>query len=269
MTPSSTEHLIQSLSAQVQQLEQMIRDQGTLGLTYGRRFIYIQQTKGGKGHGPSLWSFIAEDEPVKATALTGYVIDLYRKEDDIPKLHVVVQTRDEEYVLCSGFETHFSRDVMAAIAQLTPEQACRPLKIVPCLKDVQRQGAGDRSFKKPIYANVLLDDKTIYTHTLKKQFSADALFLKAQRVLSGQTGPMVEPKASPTPDEVVVSRSPHPSVTVEAQSVDWKAFCRQHGILPGVLKALAQELGLPMEKLNPRQSALLYHQAYARFVGVV
>ena len=274
MASSKTDQLIQHLSAQVQRLEQIIQDQGTLGLNHGRRFIYIQNTK------RSLWSFIADDEPVKAVALTGYVIDIYRKEDDVPKLHVVMRTRDEDYVLCSGFETHFSRDVLAAIAQLTPEQALRPLKIVPCLKDIKRaKGKEETPLKKPVYANVLLDEQTLYTYQLKKKFSADELFCKAQAVLNGNTDEQQLKAVSKRPKSLNITQfsasQPKPSQVIEPDnttktldSVDWKGFCRQHGILPGVLKALAQELGLPMGKLNPRQSALLYHQAYARFVGV-
>ena len=293
MNNSTTEQLFKALTAQVQTLEQIILDQSTLGFTHGRRFIYIQNTK------RSLWSFIADDEPVKAVALTGYIVDLYRKEDEIPKLHIALRTREEEIVLCSGFETHFSRDVMAAIAQLTPEQAHRPLKIMPCLKEVKKRSEGaDGSIKKPVYANVLLDDKTLYTHKLKQRFNADELFEKAQEVLTGkrvtpstvQHTPASQPQVSlpkipqsqssqakssqaksPQGDAPVTKvapiKRPKPEILeTQVDSVDWKAFCRQHGVLPGVLKALAQELGLPMGKLNPSQSATLYQQAYARFV---
>lgn len=271
MATTTTEQLLQSLTAQVKHLEQIIRDQGTLGLTHGRRFIYIQNTK------RSLWSFIADDEPVKATALTGYIVDVYRKEDEIPKLHVVMRTREEEYVLCSGFETHFSRDVMAAIAQLSTAQAHRPLKIMPCLKDVKMRGdTENKSIKKPVYANVLLDDQTLYTHKLKQKLSADELFAKARHVLNGISDSSPAPiksNAVPSQPPIAITRSAQTdqgktAPEVLSESVDWKAFCRQHGIFPGVLKDLAQELGLPLNKLNPRQSALLYQQAYSRFVRV-
>ena len=56
---------------------------------------------------------------------------------------------------------------------------------------------------------------------------------------------------------------------MQVESVDWKGFCRQwHNVQKQALISLAKELGLPMGKLDPRQSALLYHQAYSRFVGV-
>lgn len=272
MTHSNTDELLLALMAQVKHLEQLIQDQGTVGLTHGRRFIYIQNTK------RSLWNFIADDEPVNAVALTGYITDLYRKDDEIPKLHVVVRTREEEFVLCSGFETHFSRDVMAAIAQLTPAQAHRPLKIIPCLKEIKTRNASlDQSIKKPVYANVLLDEQTLYTHKLKQQFSADELYVKAREVITGQPETSAEgrhPIAQGT-EPVSMMRSsnttptsPQSSTAPASESVDWKAFCQQYGIFPGVLKSLAQELGLPLGKLNPRQSALLYQQAYSRFVGV-
>jgi hypothetical protein len=318
MNPPTPEQLLEHLTQRVQSLEQMIRDQGLLGLTQGRRFIYIQNTK------RSLWAFIDTDEPVPAVALTGYVTDLYRKEDEVPKLHVVVRTREDEFVLCSGFETHFSRDVMAAIAQLTPEQAHRPLKIVPCLKELKKAEAeADKTVKKPVYANVLLDDRTIYTGQLKQQLSAEELFAKAQAVLKGITptlapGATVTKGAERTTSPVIQSASPSsvkptavprptpaiakteaplpmvakvetsapvasidsgttasgttaletksPESTVKPSAIDWKSFCQQYGILPMALKALAQDLGLPMGKLNANQSARLYQQAYSRFV---
>lgn len=315
MNPPTTEQLLEHLTQRVQSLEQVIRDQGLLGLTQGRRFIYIQNTK------RSLWAFIDNDEPVPAVALTGYVTDIYRKEDEIPKLHVVVRTREDEFVLCSGFETHFSRDVMAAIAQLTPEQAHRPLKIVPCLKELKKAEADvDKTVKKPIYANVLLDDRTIYTGQLKQQLSPEELFEKAQVVLKGTrsvstamaTTKSVEGKSvegtRPTssvlksvstsatglktaeslhPEPVTAKPSvpalvatveksaplasiagelPPSESTVTSLAIDWKSFCQQYGILPMALKALAQDLGLPMGKLNANQSARLYQQAYAKFV---
>lgn len=263
MSTSTTEQFIQTLQLQIQELKQIIQDQGTLGFTQGRRFIYIQNTK------RSLWSFIANDEPVDAVALTGYIIDLYRKEDEIPKLHIAIRTREEEFVLCSGFETHFSRDVMAAIAQLTPQQIRRPLKIMPCLKEIKKADQiKDAGVKKPVYANVLLDDKTLYTYQLKQKLSADELFVQAQTVLhngaiSHQSIPSkpqaVNAKAIAKPKSTPSSASSH-------KAVDWKAFCCQYGVLPGALKALAQELGLPIGKLNTQQSATLYQHAYSRFV---
>ena len=122
------------LLQRIEQLEKIIFDQGTLGLSQGRQFIYIQKSK------TSLWSFIATDTPVEATSITGYIKDLYRKEDDVPKLHIVVRTREAEYVLCSGFETHFSRDVMAAIAQLRPRATEAAFKNYPHGQRNPKQG---------------------------------------------------------------------------------------------------------------------------------
>ncbi|MCM1981685.1 hypothetical protein [Lyngbya confervoides] len=290
-----TEPFLQLLLRKVEHLEQQIYDQGTLGFTQGRRFIYIQNTK------RSLWSYIDTDEPVNAIALTGYIVDLYRKEDEVPKLHVAMRTREEEYVLCSGFETHFSRDVMAAIAQLTPDQLRRPLKIIPCLKDVKKAGQeGDKSIKKPVYANVLLDDKTLYTSALKQRLSAEDLFMQAQAVLQGKAKaatiaapvPASAQRSAQPPQDSAPARTdsptlggsgapsdpwgnrPQPTAAVhdvqapaaKTTPINWKGFCQQYGILPGALKALAQELGLPMGKLTASQSARLYQQAYSRFV---
>jgi hypothetical protein len=116
----------------------------------------------------------------------------------------------------------------------------------------------------------VIDNQTIQTYTLKRAFTANQLFDKACTKLSNpKSKPLTPPvelrahqakKPKPTNNQQPVNQS------TKVNSVDWKAFCRQHGILPGVLKALAQELGLPMGKLNASQSATLYQHAYTRFV---
>ena len=232
----------------IEELKRMIQDQATLGLGQDRQFIYVQKTK------KSLWSFITTDEPVNANSITGYITDLYRKEDEVPKLHIVVRTREAEYVLCSGFETHFSRDVMAAIAQLKPQQLKRPLKIVPTVKEPK---PGEKqSSHQPVYANVLLDDQTIRTYQLKRDLSAQDLYERAIAVLKGKT------QSSP----VKASIAPMPKVEGKSQPVDWKVFCKQYGVFPEALKDLANELGLPQGKLNTQQTAQLYDEAWKRFV---
>jgi hypothetical protein len=245
---------IQQVIQKLEQLEHIIFDQGTLGLSQGRIFVYVQKAK------QSLWTFIASDEPVNAVSITGYMIDLYRKQDEVPKLHIVIRTRDAEYVLCSGFETHFSRDVMAAIAQLTPAQAKRPIKIVPTIKEPK---PGEKTAQhQPVYANVLLDNRTIQTYRLKKDLSADELFQKAIAVLNGKTvNPPPGLNDKPTPASSTLNQE------VEPSPVNWKGFCQQYGISPDQLKAIAHELNLPMGKLNPGQSAALYQEAYNRFAN--
>ncbi len=253
-------------------IEQLIQDQRSLGFGdagQDRQFIYVKKER------THLWAFIKEDKPITAKSLSGYVVDLYRKEDDVPKLHIVMRTRDAEYVLCSGFETHFSRDVMAAIAQLTPQQAKRPLKVIPTVKE-PKPGEAKSNKPQPVYANVLFDDRTLRTFDLKKQFSADELFIKAKLVLEGKAAPrpVAKPPAldSAPPTDMRDRTVGAPSgggesvEGVKTETVDWKGFCQQYGVLPEVLMALAEELGLPMGKLNPRDSATLYQAAYSNFV---
>lgn len=243
-----SEEISNQLIQRIELLERIILDQGSLGLSQGRQFIYIQKTK------TSAWTFIATDEPVNATSITGYIVDIYRKEDDVPKLHIVIRTRKAEYVLCSGFETHFSRDVMAAIAQLKPQQLKRPLKIVPTVKEPK---PGEKqSNHQPVYANVLLDDQTIRTFQLKKDLSAQDLFQRAIAVLKGKT----------QSNQSKASSALAPQEEGKSQPVDWKVFCRQYGVFPEALKELATELGLPQGKLNPTQSAQLYDAAWKKFV---
>ena len=262
MTPE--DRLIQ-LQRQVLQLEQMILDQGRLGLSQGRTFIYVQKSK------QSLWTFIATDEPVPASSITGYVIDLYRKEDEVPKLHVVIRTQDAEYVLCSGFETHFSRDIMAAIAQLKPIQLKRPLKFIPSYKEPK---PGEKQGKhQPVYANVLFNDQTIRTYQFKRDYSADELFKRARSVLrnsqihKGESFDASDSKPEGTPEPSLPPIPPLKSLTPESQtSVDWEAFCETYQVEPGELKTLALDLGLPLAKLSPNQNAQLYDAAWKKFV---
>ena len=262
-----SENQFNLLFQKIDQLQQIIQDQGTLGLTHGRRFIYIEKTK------KSVWAFVDTDEPVDAIALTGYITEIYRKEGDHPKLHIVMRTREEEFVLCSGFETHFSRDVMAAIAQLTPELAKRPIKIVPTVKESPAKSGAERKGHQPVYANCIsATGSTIRTFQMKRDYSAAQLFEKAIVVLSSKSEfqgfQRVHVSATPCTESRDYVRETQPVQAVstpKTESVDWKAFCQQYGVLPGALKALATELGLPQGKLNPSQSATLYQAAYGRW----
>ncbi len=227
----------EQILAKLNRLEQLILYHGMLGFSGGRRFVYVQSTKQG------LWSDIATDEPITAKALTGYLLELHRKEDTVPKLHVTIKTRDEEVVLCSGFETNFSRDIMAAIAQLSPEQIAAPIKVVPQLIEKPKKG------QPYVAGNVIsvLDDRVIYTQHVKAQNNADQLFVKAQAKLSPQP-----------PKLKAVAPAP------KSEPVDWKALCQQYNILPPVIKAIACELGLPERDLNAAQSARLFHALQSR-----
>ena len=95
--------------------------QSRLGLSSGRKYIAIEADK------KSMWHYCDDDgTPIHESILTGYIKRLERKEGDNPKLHLFIEA-DYEYVLVSGFSTHFSRQAMAAIASMSHEQLTRPL----------------------------------------------------------------------------------------------------------------------------------------------
>lgn len=280
----------QQILAELREIKTRLKYQNRLGLSGGRKYIAIEADK------KSLWHYCDDDgTPVEATILTGYIKRIKRKEGDYPKLHIFIEA-DYDYVLVSGFSTHFSRQAMAAIASMSPQQLALPVIIKPDTGNDDGKTKG----KKPVFCNIIQDGRTIRSGQFGTR-DADELYQMAIAVLeSGNTvNPSKGMASKPKPRQVATqatAKIPPPGLDddaslppippmkenepvsasgggavetgVQVQSVDWKAFCKQHDILPEVLKALAQELGLPMGKLNPRQSAYLYHQAYARFVGV-
>ncbi|MDZ8086393.1 MAG: hypothetical protein RMY16_12645 [Nostoc sp. DedQUE12b] len=65
------------------------------------------------------------------TALTGYLKELKfekceRRGKEVYKLLITIQA-DRPYILESGYDTHFAKSVLAAIATLTPEQLYSPI----------------------------------------------------------------------------------------------------------------------------------------------
>ena len=252
---------LQRVLEELKEIKTRLKYQNRLGLSGGRKYIAIEADK------KSLWHYCDDDGTIiDETILTGYI--------------------DYEYVLVSGFSTHFSRQAMAAIASMSSQQLALPVIIKPDTGNDDSKTKG----KKPVFCNLIQDGRTIRSGQLGTR-DAEELYQMAIAILSGVGGANQVSKSRNQP-----TRSPQPvrerppalddalppippmqaiapdfdegevSASMGQQSVDWKAFCKKHEILPGVLKALAQELGLPMGKLNPRQSALLYHQAYAKFV---
>lgn len=248
------EKQLKKLQSQVSHLQEMILDQGRLGLSDGRKFIYIKKEK------KCLWRFIADDEPIYQKAITGYVIDFYRKEDETPKLHVVLRTQEAEYVLCSGFESHFSRDILAAIATLKPHHLRRALKIVPSSKDAPQPKQGEKTIHMPVYANVLLDDKTIKTYQMKSQYTAQQLYEMAKVVLTnsavrtglGDSTAIAKPKSH---DDSL------PPI------VDWNDFLDQLGVSGNQFRAFAVSKNYPASSkdLTPEQSRKLQQLALEHF----
>ncbi|MEM9137330.1 MAG: hypothetical protein AAGB01_08280 [Cyanobacteria bacterium P01_F01_bin.42] len=250
----------------------------------GRKYIAIEADK------KSFWHYCDDDgTPVEETILTGYIKRIERRDGDYPKLHIFVEA-DYEYVLVSGFSTHFSRQAMAAIASMSSGQLSLPVVIKPDLGKDDAKAKG----KRPVFCNIIQEGHTIRSGQLGTR-DAEELYEMAIAAFQGDKAAkpkLTEVPSVPTKRTVRKPSSPLPTASnapsldlppippmktpsmvtsqsksrVKTESVDWKAFCQQHGIFPGVLKSLAQELGLPMGKLNPSQSAKLYTAAWNRFV---
>jgi hypothetical protein len=72
---------------------------------------------------------------VPQTALTGYLKELRfenteRRKKETCKLLITIQA-DRTYILESGYDTHFSKCILAAIATLTPQQLYSPITLQP------------------------------------------------------------------------------------------------------------------------------------------
>lgn len=231
---------VQTLKQEVATLQTAVRQQPTLGLNDGRDYIVIERDKS------SLWHRFENDEPVpiKAKVLKGYLKQVAFVDKEYPKLHVFIEG-DREYVLVTGFETHFSRELLAAIATLTPTDLNFPVIIKP---DIGSEEGESKSKHKPVFCNVISQGRTVKPGSLRN-LDIHALFQRAEAVLQGKSSP-----------------SKAPRVATQANPIDWGQVCRDLGIAAGQLKALAQELKLPMGKLSPAQSEQLY-QAVRRKYG--
>ncbi|MEN9239189.1 MAG: hypothetical protein Q6J68_00365 [Thermostichales cyanobacterium SZTDM-1c_bins_54] len=76
-----------------------------------------------------------EPVPIVHKALTGYIQDLSfpkteRRGKEVWKLHLTVKA-DRTYILESGYDTQFSKSVLAALATLTPAAMQQPITIQP------------------------------------------------------------------------------------------------------------------------------------------
>lgn len=73
--------------------------------------------------------------PVNSTALTGYLKNLEfqkctRRDKETWKLLTTIQA-DRTYILESGYDSHFTKSLLSAIASLTPDQLLTPVTISP------------------------------------------------------------------------------------------------------------------------------------------
>jgi hypothetical protein len=232
--------LLQSLSGQVQSLRQevahlrsAIAHQPTLGFSDGRDYISIERDKN------ILWHRFENDEPVpvKSKLLKGYLTRIAYIEKEYPKLHVFIRG-DREYVLVSGIETHFSRELLAAISTLKPEDLQYPLIIKP---DTGTEEGESKSKHKPVFCNLFNQGRLVKPGGVRNLEPLE-LFRRAEAVLQGKTQPTESEKA-----------------------INWGQVRQELGITPDELKDLARTLDLPMGKLTSCQAELLLREAYTRY----
>lgn len=270
--------LLQSLSQEVHSLQQQlhklqiaVRQQSTLGFSDGRDYIIIERDKN------LLWHRFENDEPVpiKSKILKGYIKRVAFIDKEYPKLHVFIEG-DREYVLVTGFETYFARELLAAIATMKPEDLAYPVIIKP-----DTGNDDSKSKHKPIFCNVIHRGRTIKPGALRDQ-DIEQLLKRAEAVLKQSDTVMVgdRPQSSVTslpapsqptaPPELPQMRAmpvpPTPVAPTVAQSaVDWIKVCRDLNISKQQLIAVARSLKLPHGKLDRAQSAQLYQAVYERY----
>jgi hypothetical protein len=229
---------VQGLQQAVTNLQTTVRQQSTLGFSNGRDYTIIERDRN------TLWHRFEDDEPVpiKFKILKGYLKQVAFVDKEYPKLHVFLEG-DREYVLVTGFETHFSREILAAISSLTPADLAYPLTIKPDIGSGEGEAKGKH---KPVFCNVIHKGRTI-KHGSLRNLGIQELFQRAEAVIQGQSA---SPATLPPP-----------------APIDWSQVCRDLNISADQLKALAQTLNLPMGKLTPSQSEQLYQAVYQRHGG--
>ncbi len=130
-----TAQLLATLTRQEELLKRLIAvlDKPKLGLhdEAGICKIYCNRQHG------SLWYTLRDGEPapINATGLTGYIKELKfeqteRRGKPCHKLVSTIQA-DRVYLLESGYDTHFSKGLLVAVAQITPHQLLSPITIQP------------------------------------------------------------------------------------------------------------------------------------------
>lgn len=136
MTQQETAQLIASLTRQEQLLQQLISvlNKPRLGFhnDAGVTRIYCNRSNG------CLWYTLANGSTpvaIEQTALTGYLRELKfdrvtRRGKEVCKLLCTIEA-DGMYLLESGYDSHFSKCILSAIALLTPEQLHQPITISP------------------------------------------------------------------------------------------------------------------------------------------
>ncbi len=254
------QELLQALQAEVkilkldiQQLRSDLRQQQSLGFSNGREYIIIERDK------TTLWHRFEDDQPVpiKDAVLKGYLTRVAFVDKEYPKLHIYIEG-DREYVLVTGFETHFAREILAAIATLRPADLTFPVIIKP---DTGSEESEPKSKHRPVFCNVIHQGRLVKPGTFR-QMDIQQLFQLAQSKLQGQT--QSSDLAEPTATAAAVP--PESAATPPAPaSIDWEHVCRELNITPADLKQVAQRLKLPMGKLTRSQSEQLHEAVYRQF----
>ncbi len=128
-----TNEIIKLLHRQNELLEQIANNLNNSHLGFhddaGVTRVYCNRSNG------FLWYTLANGTPVeiKQSALTGYLRELkfervMRRGKEVCKLCLNIEA-DGMYLLESGYDSHFSKCVLSAIALLTPEQLRQPITI--------------------------------------------------------------------------------------------------------------------------------------------
>ena len=198
--------LLASLAEETKSLRHEVKETRSLGLSHGWFRLIVERD------GNNVWhTFNEHDEKINVpqTSLKGYITGikhLPESENSHERLHMMV-TGDREYLISTGFNTYFAKELMAAIATMNSDQLQRPVTI--------RADIGDpsKTKNKPIFANVISDRRLIKPDGLRNR-EALKLFKMAQEKLTGKEQ-TTRPQSTPS--------SPRPSKAAGPQSTTTKA----------------------------------------------
>lgn len=279
---------VRSLQKQITLLKSEVRQQPMLGFSDGRDYIIIERDKN------ILWHRFEGEEPIpiKSKILKGYLKRVIYIDKEYPKLHVFIEG-DREYVLVTGFETHFARELLAAIVTMKLEDLNYPVIIKP-----DTGNDDSKSKHKPVFCNVIHRGKTVKPGALRNQ-DIHQLFKQAEAILQyplvrssvqpepldsdrqngvGSAGPSQYGKVAQFPQPQSSRSAPTPELPnlpptplqraadpVQQSAVDWVAVCQDLHISSKQLKEVARRLQLPHGKLTQAQSAQLYQTVYQQY----
>lgn len=134
-TISETAQLLTAIAVQNELLSQILAQlkQPKLGLVEAPSVLWIYANRSNN----CLWYSIRDGEvaPIQQTALTGYLEELRfekveRRGKEVVKLQAFVKG-DRPYCVESGYDSNFSKGLLAACALLTPQQIRSPISISP------------------------------------------------------------------------------------------------------------------------------------------